>query len=81
MKRYVLGLFFLVVLILGLSLCFVDLAFSIPTSQQDCDLDTQSNNSATHAVVPNTSVTVNNGNIPELCNYFQRGASTAPRGM
>ncbi|MCI0453788.1 MAG: hypothetical protein L0Y68_02190 [Candidatus Dadabacteria bacterium] len=36
MKRFAYSLFFTVALISGLSLCYVEPAFSIPTNQQDC---------------------------------------------
>ena len=66
MKRYAFSLF-LVGIILGLSLCFVDFAFSIPTSQQDCDLDQHSTISQTYGFVPGSIVTVQNGSLLRQC--------------
>ena len=62
-----LSLFFLVVLILGLSLCFVDLAYSIPTSQQDCEAAGETTSSTTLVVLPNSTVTVNDGGQTRNC--------------
>ena len=66
MKRFVFSLF-LVALTLGLSLCFVDLSFSIPISQQDCDFDAPVTTSTSFVLVPNSSVTVNNSFFSRNC--------------
>ena len=59
----------------------MDFAFSIPTSQQDCDFDAPSTMSTTFVVVPNSSVTVNNGNLSRDCiNSFNAGATTGSEG-
>ena len=60
MKRFVHSLF-LVAFVLGLSLCFMDSAFSIPTSQQDCGFDVRMTSSTSFVLVPGSIVTVQNG--------------------
>lgn len=69
MKRYIFSLISLIVLIIVLSLCLgVDVALSIPGGQKNCDTNLVSTSStAAFAIVPDTSVTVNNGNFTRNC--------------
>jgi hypothetical protein len=65
MKRYTFSLFFLVALILGLS--FEPIAQAIPTSQRDCDTNVVSTSSTSYVNVPDSVVTVNNGDSSRNC--------------
>lgn len=68
MKRYMFSLFSLTALI-GLSLCLgVNSAFSIPVGQRAVvQLGQVSTSSSTHTIVPDTSVTVDNGPKSREC--------------
>jgi len=79
MIRYAFSLFFLLALTLGLTLSFMDSAFSISTSQQDCDFDVHATDSTSFVLVPNSSVKVNNGFLSRNCviSFIAEAGATA----
>ena len=67
MKRLLFSVLF-VVLTVGVSVCFVGSAFSIPASQQKCEDDPVTNtNDGVYQVVPGSNVQVYNGTLSRIC--------------
>jgi hypothetical protein len=65
MRRYTFILFVLIALMLGLY--FGSIAQAIPTGQKDCETNAVNTSSTSFVIVPNSSVTVNNGNTARQC--------------